>query len=68
MTRKLTTLLAAAAVLGGVVAATTVFGNEIAPSPQPPRTEGPAGGMMGQASRDHMKQMTRMIENCNRMM
>jgi hypothetical protein len=34
MTRKLTTLFAAAAVLGGVAAATTVFGNETAPSPQ----------------------------------
>ena len=50
MTRKLTTLFAAAAVLGGVAAATTVFGNETAPSPQPPRTEGATGGMMGQVS------------------
>src|SRR5882757_9932106 len=43
MTRKLTTLFAAAAVLGGVGAATTVFGNETAPSPQPPRTERATG-------------------------
>ena len=68
MTCKLTTLLATAAVLGGVVAATTVFGNEINPSPQPPRTEDATGGMMGQASPDHIKQMTRMVDNCNRMM
>jgi len=47
MTRKLTTLFAAAAVLGGVAAATTVFGDETAPSPQPPRTEDATGGMMG---------------------
>jgi Spy/CpxP family protein refolding chaperone len=68
VTRKLTTLFAAAAVLGGVAAATTVFGNETAPTPQPPRTEGATGGMMGQVSPDHMKQMTRMVDNCNRMM
>jgi len=61
-------LFAAAAVLGGAAAATAVFGEENAPSPQPPRTEGQMGGMMGQVSPDHMKQMTRMIDNCNRMM
>jgi len=74
MTRKLTTLFAAAAVLGGIAATTTVFAEETTPSPQPPHTEGPMGGhggmmnMMGQMSPDQMKQMTRMVDNCNRMM
>ena len=68
MTRKLTTLFAAAAFLGGVAAATTVFGDEAAPSPRPPRTEGATVGMMGQVSPDHMSQMTRMVDNCNRVM
>jgi hypothetical protein len=67
MTRKLTTLLATATVFGGVAAATTVFG-EIAPSLHSPGTEGATGGMMGQVSPDHMKQMIRMVDNCNRMM
>ena len=67
MTRKLTTLLATAAVFGGVAAATTAFG-EIAPALQSHGTEGATGGMMGQVSPDRMKQMMRMVDNCNRMM
>ena len=74
MTRNLTTLFAAAAILGGIAAATTVFAEETAPSPQPPHTQDTMGGhggmmdMMGQMSPDQMKQMTRMVDNCNRMM
>ena len=74
MTHKLTTLIAAAAVLGGIAAATTVFAEETTLSPQPPQTEGTMRdhngmmNMMGQMSPDHMTQMTRMVDNCNRMM
>ena len=72
MTRKLTTLLAAAAILGGLTTVRTVFAEEAHPSPQCPRTQGMMvdGGMMnmmGQMSTDQMKQMTRMVDNCNRM-
>jgi Spy/CpxP family protein refolding chaperone len=74
MTRKPTALFTAAAIVGGLVAATTVFAQEAPPPPQPPRAQGMMGdhggimNMMGQMSPDHMKQMTAMIDNCNRMM
>ncbi len=74
MTRKLTTLFAAAAMVGGLVAATTVFAEQANPSSQPPSAQGMMGdhsrmmNMMGQMSNDQMKQMTRMVDNCNRMM
>jgi periplasmic protein CpxP/Spy len=73
MTPKLKTLFAAVAILGGL-AATTVFAQETTPSTQPPQARGMMSdhggmmGMMGQMSADHMKQMTRMVDNCNRMM
>ena len=74
MTRKLTTLLAAAAILGGLTAVTTGFAEESQPSSHPPRAQGTMGdrggmmNMMGQMSADQMNQMTRMVDNCNRMM
>jgi hypothetical protein len=72
MTHKLTTFFAAAAIFAGVTAATTVLAEETA-SPQPRSAEGSTshGGtmsMMGQMRPDHMKQMTGMVEVCNRMM
>ena len=73
MTPKLTTFLAAVAILGGI-AVTTAFAQESVPSTQPPQSRGMKGGhhgmmgMMGQMSPDQTKQMTRMIDNCNRMM
>jgi hypothetical protein len=75
MTRKSTALLAVAAMLGGLTAATTVFAQSSVPPSQPPAPQGMMGGgqggmtgMMGQMNPDQMKQMTRMVENCNRMM
>jgi hypothetical protein len=75
MTRKPTALFAAAAIVGGLAAATTVFAQEAQPQSQPPPSaQGMMGdhagmmNMMGQMSPDHMKQMTAMIDNCNRMM
>ena len=74
MTRKLTTLLAATAILGGLTTMTTAFAEESRPSSPPPRAQSMIGdhggmmGMMGQMSAEHMKQMTRMVDNCNRMM
>jgi Spy/CpxP family protein refolding chaperone len=74
MTRKPTALFTAAAIIGGLLAATTVFAQEAQPPSQPPRAQGMMGdhggmmNMMGQMSPDHMKQMTAMIDNCNRMM
>jgi hypothetical protein len=74
MTRKPTTLLAAATILGGLTIATTVFAEEShSPSP-PPRAQGMMGdhggmiGMMGQMSAEQMQRMARMVDNCNRMM
>jgi hypothetical protein len=73
MTHKLMTLFAAAAVLSTVSGATIALAKETTPSPQPPQTEGTMGdhggtmNMMGQMSPDHMKQMTQMVGNCNRM-
>ncbi len=75
MTRKLTTLFAAAAVLTGISAATVVFAEEGSPpATQPPHAQGMMGNhggmmnMMGQMSPDQMKLMTSMMEKCNRMM
>ena len=74
MTGKPTTLIAAAAIIGGLTAATALYAQEAQPPSQPPTTQGMMGdhagmmNMMGQMSPDHMKQMTAMIDNCNRMM
>jgi hypothetical protein len=74
MTRKLTTLLAATAILGGLTTMTTAFAEESRPSSPPPRAQGMMGGhggmmgMMGQMRTDQMQQMTRMADDCNRMM
>jgi hypothetical protein len=56
MTRKLTTLFAAAAILASLGTATVVLGEENTPSPT---------NMTGQMSAD---QMSPMVEHCNRMM
>jgi hypothetical protein len=74
MTRKLIAPFAAAAILSSFVAATTVFAQGSTPPSQSPQAQhnmGDHGGMMsmmGQMSPDHMKQMTEMVEKCNRMM
>jgi hypothetical protein len=73
MTGKLSTIFAAAAIIGGLTAATALYAQEAQPPSQPPGTQRMMGdhagmmNMMGQMSPDHMKQMTAM-ENCNRMM
>ena len=73
MTRKLTTLFAATAILAGIGTATAVFAEPTTsstPAPGAGMIGGHAGmtGMMGQMSPDQMKQMARMADNCNRMM
>ncbi|HEX4571500.1 MAG TPA: hypothetical protein VH184_13805 [Dongiaceae bacterium] len=74
MTRKLTRIFAATAVFGALTAATTAFAQGgTSPSPSHgamPMTNGQGGmmNMMGQMNPDQMKQMTSMVENCNRMM
>jgi hypothetical protein len=75
MTRKLTTLFAATAILAGLGTAAAVLAEETTPSSQPPRQgtgmmgdHGGMMGMMGQMNPDLMKRMTRMVDNCNRMM
>ena len=74
MLRKLITFLAPVAIAGGLVAPTIVFAQKAEPASQAPSAQGMMGdhggmmGMMGQMSPDHMKQMTAMIDNCNRMM
>jgi hypothetical protein len=65
-------------VLGGIIAATAAFAQSSAPSPQsPPAAQDTMGrhggmmgmmGMMGGMSSDHMQQMSRMMDDCNRMM
>jgi hypothetical protein len=73
MIGKLTTLFAAAAIIGGLTAAAP-YAQEAQPPSQPLRTQGMMGdhggmmNMMGQMSPDHMKQMAAMIDNCNHMM
>jgi hypothetical protein len=65
---------AAAAIIGGLTAATAAFAQEAQPPSQSLRAQGMMGdrggmmNMMGQTSPDKMKQMTAMIDNCNRMM
>jgi len=74
MTRKPTALFAAAAIVGGLTAATALYAQEAQPPSHPPTTQGVMGdhagmmNMMGQMSPDHMKQMTAMIDSSNRMM
>ena len=66
MTRKLTAFLAAAVMLSGLTAVTTVFAEDAHPSPQTPSGQGVMGdhgGMMNM-----MGQMSRMADNCNRIM
>jgi hypothetical protein len=74
MIRKLISLLAPVAIAGGLVTPTIVFAQKAQPPSQAPSAQGMMGdhagmmNMMGQMSPDHMKQMTAMIDNCNRMM
>ena len=74
MSSKLTTLFAVAAIIGGLTAATAAFAQEAQPPSQSPRAQGMMGdhggmmNMMGQMNPDHRKQVTAMIDNCNRMM
>jgi len=68
MTRKLTTFFAATAILTSLGTATAVLAEETTPSPMQGTSMMGGDGMMRQLNPDHMKQMTRMIDNCNRMM
>jgi hypothetical protein len=74
MIRKPTILLTAGAILIGLAAGTTAFAQNSTPSSPPTQTQGMTGNhggmmeMMGQTTSDQMKQMARMVENCNRMM
>lgn len=73
MTPKLTTFFAATAIAASLFAGTVVFAADSTTSGTSP-TQGTTGdhhgmmGMMGQMSPDHMKQMTAMVDGCNRMM
>ena len=73
MTRKLKTLFVAAAALGGGASAAFAEGNTSSVQ-SPPAMRGAMGDhdslmhMMGMMSPDHMTRMSRMIDNCNRMM
>jgi hypothetical protein len=70
MTRQSSKFLAVA--LGGLIAATPAFAQSSTSSPQSPGAAqnmmGGHAGMMGGMSSDHMQQMARMMDNCNRMM
>ena len=68
MTRKLTTFFAATAILTSLGTPTAVLAEETTPSPMQGTSMMGGHGMMRQLNPDHMKQMTRMIDNCNRMM
>ena len=68
MTRKLTTFFAATAILTSLGTPTAVLAEETTPSPMQGTSMMGGHGMMRQLNPDHMKQMTRMVENCNRMM
>ena len=59
MTRKLNTLVAAAAVLTGITTATAVFAADGTSTPQPPRTQ----VVTAQMGPDQMAQMTTMMTN-----
>lgn len=73
MNRNSNRLILATAALGGLIAATAAFADTNTPS-APQATQGMMGdhggsmNMMGGMSGDHMAQMSRMIDNCNRMM
>ncbi|MEO9188969.1 MAG: hypothetical protein ABI224_03050 [Acetobacteraceae bacterium] len=83
MISKLTSLFAAFTVAGGLALAPVVFAQGTPPSSTAPATQAPNGegmmngqGMMNGGGMMHgqggmmgmMSQMTRMMENCNRMM
>jgi hypothetical protein len=72
MTRQSSKFLAV--VLGGLIAATAALAQSSTSSPPSPRAAQDMmghGGMMGMMegmSSDHMQQMSRMMDDCNRMM
>jgi hypothetical protein len=71
MTRKLTKLFTATAILAGLGTGIAALADEATPSYQPRQGCGMMrdhGGMMQQMGPDQMKQMTRMVQNCNRLM
>lgn len=71
MTRRLTSFLGTAAVLGGLALAPLALAEESTPAPQEPSGPGMIGGGMGMGSMmnpDQMRQMSEMVSNCNRMM
>ena len=68
MTRKLTTLFAAAAIVTGLGAVTAFADGAAQPSQHGAGMMTGQGGMMGQMDPDQMKRMMQMVENCNHMM
>ncbi|TXL80384.1 hypothetical protein FHP25_04960 [Vineibacter terrae] len=71
MIRRQTALFATATLLGGLAAVTAALAQAPAPASPPPQGQEMMkghDGMMGRMDPDHMKQMARMMENCNRMM
>lgn len=83
MTSKPTPLLTILTVAGGLAFASTVFAQGTPPAPTPPAEQGRHGTMNGQGRYGSgmmmgrggmgtmmpmMAEMTRMMENCNRMM
>jgi hypothetical protein len=74
MTRKLITAFVGAAIVGSFMTATTIVAEEGSPSPRSPQAQHDMNShdemmnMMGKMNPVHMKQMTEMMETCNRMM
>ena len=74
MPRKHTAFFAAAALVGGFIAAPGAFAQQGATTPpsgsapQTQRGHGMMGGMMGMMGQMDPAQMSRMMENCNKMM
>lgn len=66
--KNLKPILAAVALVGGLLAATALYAQEAAP-PGTPMEPGTQGGMMGHdGMMGMMAQMNRMMESCGRMM
>jgi periplasmic protein CpxP/Spy len=68
MTHKLTKIFAVGTIFAGIGAASVALAEEGAPSRRTPGQGHGMTNMMEQMSPDHMQQITRMIDNCNRMM
>ena len=68
MSWRMTPLAAAIIIAGGMAATSAAFAEDTPATNPAPQGQGMMGGQQGQGMMNMMTQMTRTVENCNRMM